>query len=129
MHCYFQDPELFERDRTLFRKYMPVFDALNQAGWEPVTHVRADAPEVRVERYGSGRDISLTVYNAADAAKEASLSLECGWWEKALGGEGAITLKSELTGESYRATVAGDRLSCRVLIAPRRTLVLRVQRG
>ena len=37
---YFSRPELYERDRPLFRKYLPVAKTLTLAGWEPVPLLR-----------------------------------------------------------------------------------------
>jgi len=126
MHRYFEDPELLARDRALFRRYLPLFDALNRAGWEPVTHVRSDVPEVRVERFGRDQALLLTVANKAAEARQARLSLDRAWWEQALGHPRAIVLSAELTGDVYRAEESGEALSLRVSLPPHRALVLRV---
>lgn len=126
MHRYFEDPELLARDRPLFRRYLPLFDALNAAGWEPVTHVRADVPGVRVERYGRGREVRLAVANAGAEARQAKLIFDREWWAAATGRAGAFRLHSELTGETLRADRQGATLSCAVTVPPRRTLVLRL---
>ena len=79
-YIYFHDPELLRRDRDLFRKYMPVFDALNEAGWEPVTGVpTAGSDGLRIERFGewAGRELYFTVRNAGKAGTVwGSLGLE-----------------------------------------------------
>lgn len=49
---YFNHPELYERDRPLFRRYMPVMRLLGAAGWEPITAARAAGAEI--ERFGHG---------------------------------------------------------------------------
>jgi len=41
----------YERFRPLFRKYIPTILALAEAGWEPITHARSDAP-IWLERFG-----------------------------------------------------------------------------
>jgi hypothetical protein len=48
---YFLHPELYERDRPLFRKYIPVIRALSTAGWEPVTWATCEPPG-EIERFG-----------------------------------------------------------------------------
>jgi hypothetical protein len=126
MHRFFEDPALLARDRPLFARYLPVFDALNEAGWEPITHARCDVPEVRIERYGTGKSVLLAVANSADDKKATTLTLERGWWEQSLGRTGPIVLRSVLTGETFRAEAAGEALTCRVTIPAQRTLVLRV---
>ncbi len=39
---------------------------LSAAGWEPITLARADVPEVRLERYGSGTRVYLVAHNPGD---------------------------------------------------------------
>ena len=34
---YFTRPELYDRDRPLFRKYVPLCKLVAEAGWEPIT--------------------------------------------------------------------------------------------
>ncbi len=70
---YFTRPELFERDRALFRKYVPLCRLVAEAGWEPVTRARAGDPRVRIERFG-GR--YLTVFNDSPESQSLVLSLE-----------------------------------------------------
>lgn len=57
---YFSRPALYERDRPLFKKYIPICTRLSQAGWMPITAVRPSDERVVVERFGS--DL-FTVYN------------------------------------------------------------------
>ena len=67
---YFTRPELYERDRKLFKKYMPLCKAVAEAGWQPVTRVRSDREEVYVERFG---DDYLTVFN--DSARQQRVTI------------------------------------------------------
>ncbi|MGI6401830.1 MAG: hypothetical protein ACOX0A_06960 [Thermoguttaceae bacterium] len=86
---YFQNPELFERDRPLFKKYFPIIKKVAESGWEPEPCASSDEPEVYVERFGAlpfasvasnplranPRIVYLTVFNDSDAAKDFSISL------------------------------------------------------
>jgi hypothetical protein len=56
---YFDNKTLFERDRPVFKKFVPILHAINQAGWHPMRHAslsvgRTDgAPAtVFIERFG-----------------------------------------------------------------------------
>jgi len=69
---YFTRPELYERDRPLFKKYVPLCKLVAEAGWEPITHARSDKEGVYIERYGQRY---LTVFNDTDQAQEAVVSL------------------------------------------------------
>jgi len=74
---YWQNPALYNRDRPLFRKYIPVVQALGAAGWEPVTYARSDNPKVYVERFGKKPGtVYLTVYNDSDQAQSATVTAD-----------------------------------------------------
>jgi hypothetical protein len=70
---YFSRPELFERDRPLFRKYLPLCKAVAEAGWEPITGARAEDPSIVVERFGARY---LTVFNPTGSPVTTSLALD-----------------------------------------------------
>ncbi|MBP7052670.1 MAG: hypothetical protein KBE65_16795 [Phycisphaerae bacterium] len=70
---YFSRPELYERDRPLFKKYVPLCKVVAEAGWEPVTLARSDCDGVYVERYG---DRYLTVFNDTDRRQAVSVTVE-----------------------------------------------------
>ena len=61
---YFRRPELYNRDRPLFKKYVPLCRRISEAGWRPVnTLAVSDNPAVFVEQFG---DRYLTVFNPGD---------------------------------------------------------------
>jgi len=60
---YFTRPELYGRDRPLFKKYVPLCKLLAQAGWEPVPLARTTDPDLQVERFGKRY---LTVFNFSE---------------------------------------------------------------
>jgi hypothetical protein len=67
---YFEQPSLYERDRDLFRKYVPIVRAMSLAGWQPVTDATSDTPNVGLERYGTNsisgtRFLSLRNFSAS----------------------------------------------------------------
>jgi hypothetical protein len=70
---YFSQPRLYERDRDLFKKYIPVCRSIAQAGWEPITLARSDNPAVHVERFGK---TYLTAFNDGPSAQTATLTLD-----------------------------------------------------
>jgi hypothetical protein len=57
---YWQNPTWYNRDRPLFKKYMPLIQRIAEAGWQPVTDARCDNPRIYVERFGP--DTSGTHY-------------------------------------------------------------------
>jgi hypothetical protein len=70
---YFTRPELYERDRPLFLKYLPLCKRVAEAGWEPVTRAHADHELVRVERFG---ERYLTVLNDSPEPRRVTLRLD-----------------------------------------------------
>jgi len=72
---YFSQPALYNRDRPLFTKYVPLCKMVAEAGWEPITGATCDTPKVYLERFGSGTKKYLTVFNNSQEAKTVKITL------------------------------------------------------
>jgi len=72
---YFTRPELYDRDRDLFKKYVPLCKLVAEAGWEPITAARADNEGIYVERYG---EKYMTVFNDTGRPQEVSIVTDTG---------------------------------------------------
>ena len=70
---YFTRPELYDRDRPLFKKYVPLCKLVAEAGWEPITLARSTDERVHVERFGTRY---LTVLNDSPERRTATITLE-----------------------------------------------------
>lgn len=70
---YWEDPKLYDRDRPLFRKYIPLIARLSKAGWEPVTEARTSDPKLYVERYGKAL---FTVFNDSSVPRKGTLTID-----------------------------------------------------
>ncbi len=70
---YFTRPELYERDRGLFKKYVALCKRVAEVGWEPVTRAHADNEHVYVERFG---ERCWTVFNDSPRRETATISLD-----------------------------------------------------
>jgi hypothetical protein len=77
LNRYFLHPELYERDRPLFVKHIPVIRELSTAGWEPVTHASC-SPDGDIERFGdfARGDVLLTVRGSNGGALESEIELD-----------------------------------------------------
>ncbi len=55
----------YERDRPLFRKYIPLLRRITAAGWQPLTHATCSNSNIQIERFGPGADgtVFLTLLN------------------------------------------------------------------
>jgi len=75
---YFSTPERYNRDRDLFKRYVPLVRRVSQAGWQPVTLARAGVADVFVERWGRPEEGTcyLTVFNSGKKPQQVSLRLE-----------------------------------------------------
>ena len=87
---YFSRPELYNRDRPLFKKYIPLCRKLAEAGWEPEPLAKvvfdSAAPEtgaktaksalpLTVERFGNGDQIYVSLFNPADQTRTVRVTL------------------------------------------------------
>ncbi len=73
---YWQDAKWYNRDRPLFKEYIPAIRAVAEAGWQPVTLARSDNANVWVERFGKpGGPIYLLRNNSA-RPRRARIRLE-----------------------------------------------------
>ncbi|HUV65346.1 MAG TPA: hypothetical protein VMW24_15730, partial [Sedimentisphaerales bacterium] len=70
---YFSRPQLYERDRDLFRKYVPLCKSVAAAGWEPVTLAWSNDSRVYVERFGEN---VFTVFNDSTERRAVTIKLE-----------------------------------------------------
>ena len=73
---YFSRPALYNRDRPLFKKYVPLCKMLSEAGWRPVnTLVASTDARVFVEQFGARY---VTVFNSARATVKVRLTAKVG---------------------------------------------------
>ncbi len=75
---YFLHPELYERDRQLFRTYIPIIRQLSEAGWEPLTFATSDDSNVLIERFGGWNYhcVLFTLKNNGEIAVTADITIE-----------------------------------------------------
>lgn len=100
---YFNEPKFYNRDRPLFKKFIPILRRMFDAGWQPITYAHAQPTQVRVERYGPSADGELlwAVYNPSTASLEARLTID------------AAALKLNSRQPSATGLVSGAALTCR----------------
>ncbi len=77
---YWVDASLYERDRPLFHRYMPLILRLSYAGWQPVPGATVSDARVIVEQFGSATNdaVWLTVRNTSDQPVVNALTLREG---------------------------------------------------
>ncbi len=72
---YWDNPRGYDRDRALFKTYLPVIRRLADAGWSPREFVRSASDAVETESYGgeASRILHLTLRNSGDAPVQSLL--------------------------------------------------------
>jgi len=85
-HPYWENPAWYNRDRPLFKKYIPLIQKLSAAGWQPVTLARSDNSQIRLERFGSvpgdkyvqedAPHLYLTAMNTSDKPQHTIIKME-----------------------------------------------------
>lgn len=65
------------RDAEIFARFVPIYRRLDLAGWQPVTHATLDAPELWLERFGTGApELYFTLYNPGSSPQTAALRVD-----------------------------------------------------
>ena len=74
---YWATPEYYNRDRSLFRKYLPLIRRLDNAGWEVLPHAGSDPETAHIERFGRVEtgDLAYTLHNTAESEAQVTLTL------------------------------------------------------
>ena len=77
---YWRNPKWYDRDRPLFKKYLPLIRRIAQAGWRPVPLALCDNAGIYVERFGPDESgaVYLTLLNDTDTPQEGTLSVDAG---------------------------------------------------
>jgi len=75
---YFGNPEYYERDRAILKKYIPIIKEIGEAGWQPITYAVSSEPDVWIERFGPTADgrVYFTVMNTAETARRADIQID-----------------------------------------------------
>ena len=70
---YFKNPTIYNRDRPLFKKYVPLCKLVGESGWQPITLARSSQRAIIVERFGKGY---FTVFNENAKDGKAVITFE-----------------------------------------------------
>ncbi len=75
---YWKDSSLYERDRPLFKKYIPIIKQISSAGWEPIPYATSDNSNIWLERYGYAdkNNLHYTLRNESASTQSGNISLD-----------------------------------------------------
>ena len=130
-NLYWSKPAIYNRDRPVFKHYVPLLHRINQVGWRAITHARVELPDtvrhlgigsnsrIFVERWGnySCGDGGDTVYGGQD--KALHLSSACLFftvrWEALVSATILATLTVEASAVGLADTGPGRPYLCPTL--------------
>ncbi len=116
---YWADEELYERDRYLFKRYMPSIIAVAEAGWEPVTHARTDSQAVYVERFGPDVDSNVYLTLLNDSATDQHVRLQIDADELSIAAiDGDVTAEDVVASQPINFASSGGELTADLTMAP-----------
>ena len=106
---YWDTPSAYERDRGLFRQYIPLIRTIAQAGWRPVNGAIPSDAAIFVERFDdqAGNTFYLTAHNSSTATKTFQMTVD----GATLGlGSGAVTVKERVGNTTLSASRSGTNV-------------------
>jgi hypothetical protein len=124
---YWETPRWYNRDRPLFKRYLPIIQRLSAAGWEPVTWAHSDNPDVYVERYGKD---DLTLFNDSKERQRAEISLDPEFKQGPLQGDGkggTLLLVSLLKDAARDRVLSSADLRFTVVLEPESVIAYHLQ--
>jgi hypothetical protein len=120
---YWRNPTWYNRDRALFKRYIPMVRQVAEAGWQPMTGATCDNPQILMERFGPGTNgvTYLTALNGTAKTQSGVIRIET-----VGGGETKLAVVTELLSGQRVSRVDGG---WPVSLSAGATAVLRVEPG
>ncbi|MBK6432392.1 hypothetical protein [Candidatus Amarolinea dominans] len=106
---YWDQPALYNRDRPLFIKYIPLIQAISQAGWQPLTSAQSSSASVYLERYGAGVGLYLAGRNMTAGTVAPTLTIFSAG--AGLPANGAFSVRELIAGTRQRVDASGGQLT------------------
>ena len=122
--------ENWNRLRPLYRKYIPLLNRLDRAGWQPVPCAQAEPEGLLVERFGpqeSGTFL-LVVHNLGESQAEGTVTLLSDELAQRIPGwTGSVVIKELLSGRPLSPASPEEPSRFAVALAPEESWVLEVR--
>ena len=101
----------YDRDRPLFKKYIPLLRRLTAAGWHPLTHAMCSNSNLLAERFGPTVDgaVFITLLNNTTETQSGTLAVDL----KALGLNQAASARELVSGNPATRSGQGWQISLR----------------
>jgi len=117
---YWQNPSWYNRDRPLFKKYIPLVRSVATAGWQPVTEATCNNGGIFIERFGpdAGGAVYFTFLNDTAQPQEGMATINAA----ALRLDGTLAAQEMISGQAV--TLSGARFP--VVLQPQQVWLVRV---
>ena len=114
---YWSNSTAYERDRPLFKQYMPLIKKVVEAGWKPLPYATPSDPVIYVERFDDqkGDTFYLTAQNTSASTKTFQMTVDGASLQL---GSGSITLKELVGNTSLSASRSGSNILFSDSLAP-----------
>ena len=101
----------YERDRPLFKKYIPLLQRLTAAGWQPLTHATCSNTNIMVERFGPAESgaVFITLLNDTTETQSGTLTIDL----KALGYDQTVSARELIAGNPVTLSSSACQISLR----------------
>ncbi|MFQ6041579.1 MAG: hypothetical protein ACE5PV_12040, partial [Candidatus Poribacteria bacterium] len=118
---YWRAPKWYNRDRHLFKRYIPLIKMVAAAGWQPVTYAVSDNPKVYIERFGPDAkgNIYFTLLNDSADKQQTEVTIIT---EK-LDIKAAKEMRDLISGEKLELVSRDGRMIIKLLIEPEQVKV------
>lgn len=122
---YWDSPPAYERDRPLFRQYIPLIRTIAAAGWRPVNAATPSDPAIYIERFddGKGETFYLTAQNTGGASKGFQVRLDA---PTLAVGSGSVAIQELLRNKAVGASREGTDVLFSDTLGPGETFVYRI---
>ena len=120
---YWNTPELYDRDRDLFKKYLPIIKKVSAAGWEPIPYAVCNNPNIKFERYGNAY---FTIGNRSTATEYGTITVDLANLGFSSGAVTATTAVDLCSGNTVNLTISNNAVSFPVEIDSGETLVYKL---
>jgi hypothetical protein len=124
---YWRAPEFYNRDRHLFKKYIPIIKRIAEAGWEPLTYALTDNDKVYIERFGPDAEgnVYFTVLNDSSEEQDALITIAARKLKVTI----QESVEDLISGDNVRVSADGEYLKIELAMLPEqvRALVFRCE--
>lgn len=118
---YWEQPDLYNRDRPSFKQYIPIIQHLSAAGWEPITYASTDQSNVYIERFGS---TNFTLLNDSASQATTQVSIQLAKLFSPIGG--TIQVKDLVSGEILATVPATATITFPITLDSQRSMAIQL---